>query len=142
MHPWETAEDGASTNKSSFLLLLFLPADGRSIPRIMATTNSLPAKIRYMRPELKGTTPRINSKETRMAATVEYTLPVTDARPLMAAGEFSLDTNGFVLARHESKCPTFREKESIKKIYYPEVCELVTRLSGAKQAVVQSHLVR
>lgn len=100
------------------------------------------ARIRYLRPELKNTLPRIGTKETNHFATVEETLEVSDARPAMAAGELSLDTNGFILTPHQTQCVDFRDEAMIRRVYYPEMVELVKRLTGAFEVVVQEHLVR
>mmetsp|Transcript_128734 Transcript_128734/g.286837 ORF Transcript_128734/g.286837 Transcript_128734/m.286837 type:complete len:295 (+) Transcript_128734:3-887(+) len=100
------------------------------------------AKIRYLRPELKGTIPVIGSAETRRAATVVMDVTIADARPPMEAGELSLDTNGFLLVEHASRCPDFRDDAVVRRIYYEECIDLIRRATGAEAAFVTEHLVR
>jgi hypothetical protein len=54
---------------------------------------------------------------------------IRNARPV--AGQFSLDTHGFVLARHVSAIADFRDKATVDAQYPREVEEVVRRLTGA-----------
>ena len=50
-----------------------------------------------------------------------------DAREAALRNELSLDTNGFVLLRQKTKCPHFRDIDTIQEYYYPEVVDLVKK---------------
>ena len=58
------------------------------------------------------------------------------------AGELSLDGHGFALVRNRSRVGDFYDAEEVKEIYYPEVAELVGRVTGADKVVVFDHNVR
>ena len=50
-------------------------------------------------------------------------MPIRDGRA--HAGEFSLDTSGFMLAAHPTAMTDFFDKDSLQSIYYPEAVALV-----------------
>ena len=56
--------------------------------------------------------------------------------------ELSLDTNGFVLIKHETVVKDFYDPEEVKSVYYPEVEQLLKRVTGAERVVVFDHIVR
>src|SRR4030081_269609 len=60
-----------------------------------------------------------------------------NARPHLA--EFKLDVHGFRYARHETAMKNFMDADEIKRVYYPEMVELVKADSGAKRVVVFLH---
>ena len=94
------------------------------------------ASIRYLRPFVLFR-PRHDTE------TAEEKILVTDARRLAESGEqvFSLETNGFILTHLETQCPRFEEKDLVRKVYYPEILDLVKRSTGCEHAAVISHLV-
>lgn len=55
---------------------------------------------------------------------------------------FSLDENGFVLARHESAVADFSDKDQVDSLYPDETAELVKRLTGADLVAVRGWMVR
>jgi hypothetical protein len=59
-----------------------------------------------------------------------------------AAGELSLDGNGFILVEHRSAVRNFFHVEELERVYYPEAEALIARLTGAKRAVVFDHTLR
>jgi hypothetical protein len=65
---------------------------------------------------------------------------IADGRTL--AGELSLDSNGFVLVRHQTAVRDFFDADEIKNVYTPEIERLVRELSGAKRAVMFDHTLR
>lgn len=69
---------------------------------------------------------------------------IRDGRALAAADPavFSLDSSGFVLARHATAMTDFFDADALKLIYYPEVIALVKRLSGAGRVEVFDHTLR
>jgi hypothetical protein len=102
------------------------------------------AKVRYLKAGWKGREerPRIGSRESRRANTAFYEVEIHDARPLHDAGRLDLDTNGFVLARHQSAVTNFRESEQVREIYWGEWEPRLRELSGAAHLIFLHHLIR
>jgi hypothetical protein len=68
--------------------------------------------------------------------------PVTiyDARPLV--DRFSLDVQGFCLARHVTATVDFYDTAEVRAVYYPEMETLVKQATGAVKAIVFDHTIR
>ena len=58
-----------------------------------------------------------------------------------AAG-LSIDASGFVLVEHRTQMRDFFDPDELKRVYYPEIVQLVKQVSGAKRAVVFDHTLR
>jgi hypothetical protein len=58
------------------------------------------------------------------------------------AGEFVLDRDGFRFVPHPTKVKDFYDADEIRRVYYPEMIELVKAESGAKRVVVFDHTLR
>jgi hypothetical protein len=56
--------------------------------------------------------------------------------------DFALDRDGFRFVRHDTQMKDFFDPEEIKRVYYPEMVELIKRESGAKRVVVFDHTLR
>ena len=67
-------------------------------------------------------------------------MPIHDARPI--ADRFSLDAQGLSFIRHQTRVGNFYAAQEVERVYYPEVAELVKRLTGAEKVVVFDHNVR
>lgn len=108
------------------------------------TNDDKAAKVRYINAEWrdKADSPRIGSRETRRANTAFQDVTVLDARARLAAGDIDLDTGGFTLTRSKSKVTDFRDEDNVAKLYYPEMQDLICRVSGASRAFVRGHLIR
>lgn len=65
---------------------------------------------------------------------------IRNARQL--TGRLALERNGFVLVEHRTRVVDFLDKPRIQEVYYPEIEELVARVSGARRVVVFDHTVR
>ena len=78
--------------------------------------------------------PRQNGRYTTRA------MPIHDARPI--ADRFSLDAQGLHLTRHQTRVGNFYDAQEVQRVYYPEVAELVKRLTGAEKVLVFDHNVR
>ena len=76
----------------------------------------------------------------RTGATQQHQVQIHDARAL--AAEWSLDRNGFVLAQHPTTVADFFDPDQLAGVYYPEVEQLVKRVSGASRVVVFDHTLR
>ena len=58
------------------------------------------------------------------------------------ATDFVLERNGFVFVRHDTKVQDFYDEGEIRRVYYPEMVELIKAESGAKRVVVFDHTLR
>ncbi len=67
-------------------------------------------------------------------------MPIRDGRA--CAGNFSLDTSGFVLAAHPTAMTDFFDKDALQSVYYAEAVALVKAISGAKRVEVFDHTLR
>jgi hypothetical protein len=56
--------------------------------------------------------------------------------------DFVLGRNGFRFVRHDTKMADFYDEDEIKRVYYPEMVELIKAQSGAKRVVVFDHTLR
>lgn len=78
--------------------------------------------------------PRTNvTNETRRVA-------IHDARPI--ADRVSLDANGFAVADHRSAVLDFFDDEEVRRIYYPEVEEMLKQATGAYRVHIFDHTTR
>ncbi|MCS3451230.1 MULTISPECIES: CmcJ/NvfI family oxidoreductase [Bradyrhizobium] len=70
----------------------------------------------------------------------EREVSIEDARGREA--EFSLDRNGFALAKAPTAVASFYDPEEIKRVYYPEVEQLLRSTVGASRVFIFDHNVR
>ena len=76
---------------------------------------------------------RTGRHEARRAA-------IHNGRPM--ASEFSLEREGFVFVRHDTRVKDFYDEDELRSVYYPEVEALVKRESGASRVVIFDHTLR
>jgi hypothetical protein len=69
-----------------------------------------------------------------------FRVRVRDARPI--ARGLSLDREGFVLVRHDTKVRDFYDEDEVRGVYYAEVERLVKEATGAAKIVVFDHTIR
>lgn len=102
------------------------------------------AQVRYINDEWKERDDRafIYSKETRHANTSLWEVQISDARPLHAASELDLDTNGFVFAECDIGVSDFHDEEAIRECYDEALIPMVKSLSGANEVRVSGHQIR
>ena len=55
---------------------------------------------------------------------------------------FALERNGFRFVRHETGMKDFYDEDEIRRVYYPEMVELIKAESDAKRVVVFDHTLR
>jgi len=60
----------------------------------------------------------------------------------LPAEEFSLEREGFVLVRHDTRVGDFYDEDELRSVYYPEIEALVKRESGASRVVIFDHTLR
>src|SRR5918996_272371 len=70
----------------------------------------------------------------------EHKMPIYDGRAV--ADKLSLDREGFIFVRHETKVKDFYDETEVRSIYYPEIEKLVKEASGAKRVLVFDHTLR
>jgi hypothetical protein len=70
----------------------------------------------------------------------EYKMPIRDGRAV--ADKLSLEREGFILVRHETKVQDFYDEIEVRSIYYPEIEQLIKNASGAKRVLVFDHTLR
>jgi hypothetical protein len=70
----------------------------------------------------------------------EHRVRIQSMRP--QASELALERNGFVLRREPTKVQSFYDKEEVKRVYYPEVFDLVKRLNGAARVIAFGEVAR
>jgi hypothetical protein len=69
-----------------------------------------------------------------------HRVAIHNGRPL--AGRFEFEREGFRFVDHTTKVGNFADEDEIHRVYYPEVVELIKRVSGAKRVVVFDHTLR
>jgi hypothetical protein len=79
-------------------------------------------------------------KNKRLGQYESREVPIRDARPFVA--ELSLDCEGFELRRQDSAVKGFYDEEELRRVYYPEVLDLVREATGATRALVFDHTIR
>src|SRR2546421_5715722 len=58
------------------------------------------------------------------------------------ARDLALDRNGFVLVGHRTAVRDFFDADELKRVYYPEVQNLIREVAGAARVVVFDHTLR
>jgi hypothetical protein len=70
----------------------------------------------------------------------QFPVRIHDARPF--ARELSLDREGFVLVRHDTKVRDFYDEAELRAVYFGEMERLVKQVTGAVKVVVFDHTIR
>jgi hypothetical protein len=70
----------------------------------------------------------------------EYTVSVYNGRRI--ADQFSLESEGFVFVKHDTKMRDFYDEDEIRSVYYQETEQLVKETSGATRVLVFDHTLR
>src|SRR5215510_9226910 len=60
----------------------------------------------------------------------------------LLADQLSLDEQGFIFVEHKTKVADFFNLAQLESVYYPEVEELIKRVSGASRVVIFDHTLR
>jgi hypothetical protein len=104
-----------------------------------AENSGVEAVIRYVVPGEKAIFYPADRERSYWPA-VEHRMRIQSMRP--HANELALERNGFVLLREQSKVQDFYDAEEVKRVYYPEVFDLVKRLNGAAKVVAFGEVTR
>jgi hypothetical protein len=70
----------------------------------------------------------------------EHRVRIESMRP--RADELALERNGFVLLREPTVVRNFYDADEVKRVYYPEVTSLVSRLNGAAKVIAFGEVAR
>ncbi|MBI3301275.1 MAG: methyltransferase [Deltaproteobacteria bacterium] len=82
-----------------------------------------------------GTTPvQHRGRYEECAATIHNGRPILD--------RFSLDREGFIFVKHETRVTDFYNEDEVRSLYYPEMERLVKGLTGASRVLVFDHTLR
>ena len=81
-----------------------------------------------------------NIRRSRTGSDDRKRMTVNNGRLL--ADRLSLDENGFVFVAHQTKVADFFDAEQLKLVYYPEVEQLIKKMSGASRVAIFDHTLR
>ena len=70
----------------------------------------------------------------------EHRVRIESMRPRVS--ELALERNGFVLVREPTSVQNFYDTDEVKRVYYPEVFDLVRRLNGAAKVIAFGEVAR
>jgi hypothetical protein len=70
----------------------------------------------------------------------EHVVNIMNGRPI--ADQFSLEREGFVFVKHDTKVRDFYNEDEIRSVYYPEIEQLVKQTFGAQRVLVFDHTLR
>jgi hypothetical protein len=68
--------------------------------------------------------------------------PMTVRNGRLLADQFSLDQYGFVFVEHKTQVRNFFDIQELGSVYYPEVEQLIRKVSGASRVVIFDHTLR
>lgn len=113
--------------------------------RIEETSPAFEAMINYSvdtgeKPASYGGISHAVAEKRRTGKYHEYKVPIYDGR--IIADKLSLEREGFIFVRHETKMKDFYDQAEVRSVYYPEVENLVKETSGAKRVLVFDHTLR
>ena len=67
-------------------------------------------------------------------------MPVENGR--LVRDRLSLDEQGFIFIEHKTRVMDFFDADQLRSIYYPEVEQLIKKVSGASRVVIFDHTLR
>lgn len=106
---------------------------------LAAETSGIDAVIRYVVPGEKAIFYPAERDRSYWPAE-EHRMHIESMRP--HARELALERNGFVLLRETTKVRNFYDADEVKRVYYPEVFDLVKRLNGAAKVIAFGEVAR
>ena len=110
-------------------------------PDIEDTVREVRAQIRFVDPG-KFVTRRYVSQgaEINTGTYSDHAVTIRDGMPIR--DHFTLDTHGFMIAKHASAVKDFHDKASVDALYEREVEEHVRRLTGADHVFARGWMIR
>ena len=92
------------------------------------------------KPASYGGVSSAEAEQRRKGRYQEYPMTVRDGRAI--ADQLSLEREGFIFVKHETKVQDFFDEAEVRSVYYPETEQLVKASSGAKRVLVFDHTLR
>lgn len=116
-----------------------------SLPQHQESLPAVEALLNYLidtgdKPASYGGVSFAVSEQKRKGKYQPYKMPVYDGRA--AADRLSLEREGFIFVKHETKVKDFFDEAEVRSVYYPETEQLVKENSGAKRVLVFDHTLR
>jgi hypothetical protein len=93
-----------------------------------------------IKPESYGGVSQVVADQQRKGKYVEHLMPIYNGRDI--ADRLSLEREGFIMVKHETRMKNFYDEDEIRTVYYKETEELVKLTSGAKRVLVFDHTLR
>jgi len=109
-----------------------------SVPAFEALLNYLADATET--PESYGGVSQSVADQMRKGKYEEHLMPVYNGRDIV--DRLSLEREGFILVKHETKVKNFYDEDEIRLVYYKETEELVKLSSGARRVFVFDHTLR
>jgi hypothetical protein len=112
---------------------------------IEESTPAVQALLNYLidtgeKPASYGGVSSAEADQKRKGKYQEYRMPVYNARGIRDA--LSLERQGFIFVKHETKVKDFFDEAEVRSVYYPETEHLVKAHSGANRVLVFDHTLR
>jgi len=113
--------------------------------RVQESTPVFEALLNYLAdttetPESYGGVSQSLADQKRKGKYEEHMMPIYDGRAIV--DQLSLEREGFILVKHETKMKNFYDDDEVRTVYYKETEELVKQTSGAKRVLVFDHTLR
>lgn len=113
--------------------------------RVEVAAPAFEALLNYLidtseKPESYGGVRQEEADQKRKGKYAEFKMPIYNGRAI--ADRLSLEREGFVLVRHDTRVKNFYDENEVRSIYYKETEELVKQISGAKRVLVFDHTLR
>jgi hypothetical protein len=112
---------------------------------IQGSPPAIEALINYLidtgdKPASYGGVSFAEAEQKRKGKYQEYKMPVYDGRARIDS--LSLEREGFIFVKHETKVKDFYDETEVRSVYYPETEHLVKESSGAKRVLIFDHTLR
>lgn len=91
-------------------------------------------------PESYGGVSQNEADTKRRGKYAEHQMPIYNGRAIV--DQLSLEREGFIFVRHDTKVKNFYDEDEVRSVYYKETEELVKQSSGAKRVLVFDHTLR
>ena len=113
--------------------------------RVQESAPAFEALLNYLAdstetPESYGGVSQSVADQQRKGKYIEHRMPIYNGRAI--AEQLSLEREGFILVKHETKMKDFYDEDEVRSVYYKETEELVQQTAGAKRVLVFDHTLR
>jgi hypothetical protein len=113
--------------------------------RVQQSAPAFEALLNYLAdstetPESYGGVSQSLADQKRKGKYEEHRMPIYNGREI--ADRLSLEREGFILVKHETRMKDFYDEDEVRSVYYKETEELVKQTSGAQRVLVFDHTLR